>query len=101
VTYIGDNAFSGCINISKIEMNPTTAPTLGENVWGDNENNYVGSNVNGSKYLCVKSYFIGYSTEKWDMLNYLNFLKYSLLYIQSDSSYNTPLNTQIVVSNTD
>lgn len=85
VTYIGDNAFSGCVNISTISMKPTTAPTLGENVWGDNESNYVGSNVNEDRFLIVNNQLVGYDTEKWDILIYkCKFIIGDYLYIQSD-----------------
>lgn len=90
VTYIGDNAFSGCVNIHTISMKPTTAPTLGENVWGDNVENYVGSNISDVKRVIINDAYIGYDTEKWNVLfNECGFTKVnyvSIEYLQSNGS---------------
>lgn len=108
VTYIGDNAFRGCINVSTITMNPTTAPTLGENVWGDGEENYVGSNVSAVKYVTIKDEYIGYDTDKWNVLfEECGFtrvpivrLQYLESYLESGSNGHY-INTERIVKNTD
>lgn len=83
VTYIGDNAFSGCVNVSTISINPTTAPTLGENVWGDNVENYVGSNISDVKRVIINDAYIGYDTEKWNVLfNECGFTKVNYVSIE-------------------
>jgi hypothetical protein len=109
VTYIGDNAFSGCVNISKITMKPTNAPTLGENVWGDNESNYAGSNVSDDKYVNIKDEYIGYDTDKWNILfnecgfTRSNVMKLSYLesYLDSSNSNGQYINTERLAKSTD
>lgn len=109
VTHIGDNAFSGCVNISRITMKPTTAPTLGESVWGDNEGNYVGSNVSNDKYAYIKDEYIGYDTDKWNVLfdecgftrSHVMKLSYLESYLDSSNSNGQYINTERLAKSTD
>lgn len=105
ITEIGDYAFSGCVNISKIIMKPTIAPTLGENVWGNNESNYVGSNVSEDKFVLIRDEHVGYDTDKWNVLfNECGFIKKEpnfIEYLESQSTKGQYINTNYLVKSTD
>ena len=64
VTNIGPKCFSGCVYLGDITCLPTTAPTLGTDVFGNSSANYTGSEA-PSKNLHVPSKSTGYNSGDW------------------------------------
>lgn len=61
VKSIGDDCFTGCANLGDINCLPIKAPTLGTNVFGNNDSNYTGSKA-PNKRLDVTSNATGYES---------------------------------------
>ena len=64
VKSIGTNCFLGCTNLGDITCLPSTAPTLGTEVFGNSSANYTGSSA-PSKNLHVPSKSTGYNSGDW------------------------------------
>ena len=62
---VGDGAFKNCTALKDITCEPSTAPTLGTDVFGGKAEHYVGSDVTGDKYLRILTNATGYTTGDW------------------------------------
>lgn len=65
---IGKMCFAGCSLLGDISCYATTAPTLGENVFGDSISSYAGKNAS-TKIFRYPVNSLGYDSDSWKVLN--------------------------------
>ena len=67
IEYIGNYAFSYCLNLGAIRIYATSAPTVQSDTFGDSTNGYTGRNNydKGTNILYVPSGATGYDASYW------------------------------------